>query len=444
MLPLQNFLDYIRQNALFDPQHRILLTVSGGKDSVLMVHLFKQAGFDFGIAHCNFGLRGGESQRDEHFVRTLAGLMDVPLHVTHFETKLFAAEHHVSTQMAARDLRYQWFEELKIEHQYDRIAVAHHQDDAIETVLLNLVRGTGIAGLHGILPARGHVIRPLLFLSRKRIDNLIAEHEIGFVEDSSNLSTAYARNKLRLDIIPRLKEINPNLQHTFEHNIRRFAETELVLQQAVENARLDICTVTATGLYLSIDKINQLEPKRLLLFEILKGYHFTEAVVDEVLAAAGKQSGTSFYSPTHRLTIDRGALIVTKITTGLQQPNQMVHPEDTRIVLADQVITLHYSDNISFENDPHKAFVDAGLLSFPLVVRFWQEGDRFKPMGMTNYKKISDFFIDQKIPVPQKGNIPIVINGNGDVVWVAGLRQDNRYKVTGTTKKVAIFEQKFN
>jgi len=444
MLPLQNFLDYIRQNALFDPQQRILLTVSGGKDSVLMAHLFKQAGFDFGIAHCNFGLRGGESQRDEHFVRTLAALLDVPLHVTHFETKKYAAEHKISTQMAARDLRYRWFEELRVAHKYDLIAVAHHQDDALETVLLNLVRGTGIAGLHGILPKRDHLIRPLLFLSRIGIDQLIEDNEIGFVEDSSNLSSTYARNKLRLDVIPRLKEINPKLEQTFEHNIRRFAETELVLQQAVETARLDICTVTTSGVYLSIEKIYRLEPKRLLLFEILKVYNFTETVVEEVLASAAKQSGTSFYSQSHRLTIDRDALIVTKITDGIAHLNHMVHPADTHITLATQVITLTYSDIISYENDPHKAFVDADRLNFPLVVRAWQDGDRFKPMGMNNYKKLSDFFIDQKVPVPQKENIPLVINGNGDVVWVAGLRQDNRYKVTGTTKKVAIFEQKFN
>lgn len=444
MLPLQNFLDYIRQNTLFAPQQRILLTVSGGRDSVLMVHLFKEAGFNFGIAHCNFGLRGGESQRDEHFVRTLAGVMDVPLHVTHFETKQYAADHKISTQMAARDLRYQWFETLRVEHQYDYIAVAHHQDDAIETVLLNLVRGTGIAGLHGILPKRDHLIRPLLFLSRKGIDELVEENEIGFLEDSSNQSTAYARNKIRLDVIPRLKEINPKLEHTFEQNIQRFAETELVLQQAADHARLNICTYTTDGVYLSIDKIGQLYPKRLLLFEILKIYNFTERVVEEVLASLGKQSGTSFYSASHRLTIDRDVLIVTTITAGLAHLNQMIHPADSHIVLDTQVITLRYSDIVSFENDPHKAFVDADRLSFPLVIRTWQEGDRFKPMGMNNYKKLSDFFIDQKIPVPQKENIPILVNGNGEVVWVAGLRQDNRYKVTGTTKKVAIFEQKFN
>jgi len=444
MLPLQNFLDYIRQNALFEPQHRILLAVSGGKDSVIMAHLFKQAGFSFGIAHCNFGLRGGESQRDEHFVRTLAALADVSVHVRHFETKRYAAEHKVSTQMAARDLRYAWFEELRVQHGYDRIAVAHHQNDVIETVLLNLVRGTGIAGLHGILPKRGNLIRPLLFLSRQDINQLAEDNEIGFVEDSSNLSTTYARNKLRLDVMPVLKGINPKLEQTFEHNIRRFAETEIVLQQAVEKAKKDICINNANGVYLSLDGIERLEPKRLLLYEILKSYSFTETVVDEVLAAGSKQTGTSFYSVTHRLTIDRDSLLLTAVATEQDFVNQMVHPEDTRIELTNQIITLHYSDIISFENDPRKAYIDADRLSFPMVIRSWQDGDRFRPMGMRNYKKISDFFTDQKIPLPRKAQIPLLINGNGDIVWVAGLRQDDRYKVTGTTKKVAIFEQKFN
>ena len=444
MLPLQNFLDYIRQNALFEPHHRILLAVSGGKDSVIMAHLFKQAGFSFGIAHCNFGLRGGESQRDEHFVRTLAALADVSVYVRHFETKRYAAEHKVSTQMAARDLRYAWFEELRVQHGYDRIAVAHHQNDVIETVLLNLVRGTGIAGLHGILPKRGNLIRPLLFLSRQDINQLAEDNEIGFVEDSSNLSTTYARNKLRLDVMPVLKGINPKLEQTFEHNIRRFAETEIVLQQAVEKAKKDICINNANGVYLSLDGIERLEPKRLLLYEILKSYSFTETVVDEVLAAGSKQTGTSFYSVTHRLTIDRDSLLLTAVATEQDFVNQMVHPEDTRIELTNQIITLHYSDIISFENDPRKAYIDADRLSFPMVIRSWQDGDRFRPMGMRNYKKISDFFTDQKIPLPRKAQIPLLINGNGDIVWVAGLRQDDRYKVTGTTKKVAIFEQKFN
>jgi tRNA(Ile)-lysidine synthase len=441
MLPLQSFAEYIRQNAMFGTGHKILLAVSGGKDSVLMVHFFKKAGFNFGIAHCNFGLRGGESQRDEHFVRTLAAIMDVPLYVTHFETKTYAASHKISTQMAARDLRYAWFEELRVNENFDFIAVAHHQDDAIETVLLNLVRGTGIAGLHGILPKRDHLIRPLLFLSRKEIDALISSHSIDYVEDSSNLSAHYSRNKLRLDVIPVLKEINPKLEETFARNIERFADTELVLQQRIAQLREDIFEERLNGVYLPIEKINVLRPQRLLVCELLKPYGFTEMVAEELLASLDKQSGTSFYSSTHRITIDRAELILSKLNE--QQGNLMVHRSDTTVQLGRQLIEITYTEQVIFENNVHKAFVDLDQMIFPLILRTWQEGDRFMPLGMKNYKKLSDFFIDQKVPLPEKENIPILVNGNGEIVWVTGLRQDNRYKVTATTKKVVIFEQKF-
>jgi tRNA(Ile)-lysidine synthase len=444
MLPLQNFLDFISQNSLFNPDQRILLAVSGGKDSVVMAHFFKEAGFKFGIAHCNFGLRGEESQRDERFVSSLASQLEVPLYVTHFGTKAYAAEHKVSTQMAARDLRYHWFEELRQQESYDYIAVAHHQDDAIETVLLNLVRGTGIAGLHGILPKRDYLIRPLLFLSRTGIDEIIHQNNYNFVEDSSNSSTAYARNKLRLDVIPLLKEINPNLEQTFEHNILRFSETEMVLQQTVAGLRTEICEERKDGIYLSLEKIKALNPKRLLLFELLKTYNFTETVVEDLVNSLTKQSGTSFYSASHRLTLNRDELLLTAIGKEEVYANRIIHPSDTAIVFGHQTFDISYSHQTGFENNPQKAFLDADQLIFPMILRTWQEGDRFMPIGMRNYKKLSDFFIDQKIPLPQKGSIPILINGNGDVVWIAGLRQDNRYKVTATTKKVAIFEQKLN
>lgn len=346
--------------------------------------------------------------------------------------------------MAARDLRYRWFEELRTQENYSYIAVAHHQDDAIETVLLNLVRGTGIAGLHGILPKRDFLIRPLLFLSRAGIDEAIQRKGYDFVEDSSNSGTAYDRNKLRLGVIPLLKEINPNLEQTFEHNILRFAETEMVLHQTVAQLRVTLFEEKKEGIYLSLEKIKALNPKRLLLFELLKVYGFTETVVEDLLSSLNKQSGTSFYSASHRLTLNRENLMLTAITAEEVYTNKMIHPSDTAVAFGNQVIEISYSELISFDNNPQKAFIDADRLIFPIIIRAWQEGDRFMPIGMRNYKKLSDFFIDQKIPLPQKDSIPILINGNGDVVWVAGLRQDNRYKVTATTKKVAIFEQKLN
>ena len=439
MLPLAQFTTYIKKNALFAKEDKILLAVSGGKDSVLMVQLFKLAGYQFSIAHCNFNLRGEEAQRDEAFVKLLAASLAVPFHVVHFDTKAYAEKHQISTQMAARDLRYAWFEEVRQAEKYDCIALAHHQNDSIETLLLNLTRGTGISGMHGILPKRGKLVRPLLFLSRVEIDHLIEEHAISFVEDSSNGSTKYARNKIRLQVIPQLREINPNLEHTFAQNIARFAETEEVLQQVIAQTRASLIKEQGEEVYLSIEKIKALQPQKLLFFELLAPYHFTSTVVDEILNALAKQSGISFYSHSHRATINREEVIISILP---KQQDQLVlmHPTDTSISIGGQIISLLYTDSAVIENNPNKAFVDLDKLIFPLVFRFRQDGDKFMPLGMKQYKKLSDFLIDEKVPLPKKEKVPLLLNGNGEMIWVAGLRQDNRYKVSTTTKKVAIFE----
>jgi tRNA(Ile)-lysidine synthase len=441
MFPLQQFITYIKTNALFTSDDKILLAVSGGKDSVLMAQLFKLAGYDFSIAHCNFNLRADEAQRDETFVKLLAASLSVPFYVTHFNTKAYASEHHISTQMAARDLRYQWFEQIRLELGYNYIAVAHHQNDSIETLLLNLTRGTGISGMHGILPKRDKVIRPLLFLSRIQIDQIIEENSIDFVEDSSNELNKYARNKIRLNVIPQLREINPNLEHTFVHNIRRFTEIEELLSQVIANKRIEISKEVNGDVYFNIEKIKMLRPQQLILFELLKGYHFTNFVVDEILESLDKQSGTSFYSNTHRATINRVELIISPLPKITAFEHQVMHSNNESVVIAgQQLISLQYSSSNLIEQNLKKAFVDLDKLIFPLIIRFRQDGDKFMPLGMKHYKKLSDFLIDQKIPLPQKEKVPLLINGNGEIIWVAGLRQDNRYKVSATTKKVAIFE----
>ncbi|WEK19784.1 MAG: tRNA lysidine(34) synthetase TilS [Candidatus Pedobacter colombiensis] len=441
MLPLQNFKDYICLNSLFNAKDKILLTVSGGKDSVLMVHLFKLSGFKFGIAHCNFNLRGAESQRDEEFVKMLAEKLDVPFHVTHFKTKEFAATHKVSTQMAARTLRYQWFEELREREQYKAIALAQHQDDAIETVLLNLTRGTGIAGLHGILPKRGKLIRPLLFLSSAEIADLISKQDIDFVEDSSNKSTDYARNKIRLKVIPHLKEINPGLEETFQHNIKRFADTELVLQHTVTKLKEEILKEKQGKFYISIKEIKALNPQHLLVFELLKPFDFSESVVAELLEGLDKQSGTAFFSVSHRIVVDRQELIINPLSDqNMVNKNQIIHSHDETVNFLGSQILITSSEDIQFKKSSNKAYVDTDKLIFPLVLRTWQAGDKFKPIGMNSYKKLSNFFIDEKIPLSDKDLIPILVNGNGELIWIAGWRQDNRYKLTEATKNVTIFE----
>lgn len=439
MFPVQQFTNYVSQHQLFNKTDHVLLAVSGGKDSVLMAQLFKLADFRFSIAHCNFNLRADEAQRDEAFVKLLAEQLEVPFHVIHFDTKTFAEKNGISTQMAARQLRYQWFEELRIQHNYQYIAVAHHQNDAIETVLLNLVRGTGISGMHGILPKRGYLVRPLLFLSRQQINELVDENRLAYVEDSSNNSNKYARNKLRLDVIPHLREINPNLEETFAKNIKRFAETEALLQQVVANTKQQIFKENNGIISIQIEDVLRLNPQKLLLFELLRPFLFTDEVVDEILASLAKQSGTSFYSTTHRITINREQLIISTLEKN-EEPLYYLHGEGELQIGYQKRINLRFSDNINFIASKEVAYTDADLLIFPLVVRYKDDGDKFKPLGMKIFKKLSDFFIDEKVPLPQKSKVPILINGNGEIIWVAGMRQDERYKLGATTKKVAIFE----
>jgi len=439
MLPLAQFQDYIEQQQLFANGSRILLAISGGKDSVLMLHLFKALGTDIGVAHCNFNLRADEAQRDEHFVKMLAQSLNLPFYVTHFDTKKYAEEHKISTQMAARDLRYNWFEEIRVKHVYDFIALAHHQNDAVETVLINLVRGTGIGGMHGILPKRAKLIRPLLFLNRAQINHIVETDNLEFVEDSSNLSSNYTRNKLRLEVIPQLKLINPNLESTFDKNIKRFAEIELFLKAQIEKLSNEIISIENDVSYISLEKIKALNPQKLLLFELLKPYNFIENVIEEIINSVDKQSGVKFYSFSHQATIDRKNLIISQIKPESQQ-HKLIHVKDLNFNFGNHHFRIHFANNLAIEISRNKIFVDESALEFPLIIRNWQNGDKFIPLGMKGFKKISDYFIDEKVPLHLKSTIPILVNGNGEIIWITGMRQDNRYKLTKSTKKVAIFE----
>ncbi|WP_426327520.1 tRNA lysidine(34) synthetase TilS [Pedobacter sp. R-06] len=441
MLPVKQFQDFIEQQQLFVRANKILLAISGGKDSVLMLHLFKAIGIDIGVAHCNFNLRADEAQRDESFVGLLAKNLGLPFYVTHFDTKKYAAENKISTQMAARDLRYNWFEEIRRKEGYDYIALAQHQNDAVETVLINLTRGTGISGLHGILPKRDLLIRPLLFLNRKQIDEIVRTNNIDFVEDSSNASTNYTRNKIRLQVVPHLQEINPNLEKTFAENISRFAELETFLNIQVQKLANKILNKRNDGIYIPLEEVSKLNPQKLLLYELLKPFNFGENVVQEILDSLRALSGTHFFSATHQAIINRSDLVIVEKNTSVTA-NQFIHPTTENIAFANDEISLTFIDELKFEINSNKAFVNADKLIFPLVLRNWQNGDKFIPLGMRNPKKVSDYFIDEKVPLHLKSVTPILVNGNGEIVWIAGMRQDNRYKLTTATKKVAIFELK--
>ena len=439
---LNHLLTFIKQHALFDPGERILLAVSGGRDSVLMAHLFNEAGFKFGIAHCNFNMRGDESMKDEQFVSDLAAKLDVPFFVTTFDTLGYSAENHISIQMAARDLRYQWLEEIRSDFGFRYIAIAQHQNDVMETMLLNLTRGTGIAGMHGILPKRDRIIRPLLFLSRDEINKIVQNKEYLYREDSSNESTKYARNKIRLEVIPVLKEINPSLEETFEANRKRFEDLEVLLENHTKELSEKLFKEIRPGEYeIELDGLKNLRPMDTLLYSLFHPYGFSEAVLADLKSSWNGGPGKIFSSASYDLNLDRNKLVLTRKKNNV--PEIRINSGKTSLKWNERLYKVDELPISRFKirNVPSIAQLDLDLLQFPMTLRSWKDGDRFQPLGVKGTKKLSDFFIEQKIPLNRKNSIGILQNGNGDIVWIAGLRIDERYKITSNTKKVFIFEQ---
>ncbi|WP_026896953.1 tRNA lysidine(34) synthetase TilS [Daejeonella oryzae] len=439
MTELERFLSFIKQHALFGESERILLAVSGGRDSVLMSHLFKQAGYHFGIAHCNFNLRGEESIADEEFSSDLAFKLDVPFYGTSFKTEEYARENHISIQMAARDLRYQWLEEIRNDFDYRYIAVAQHQNDVVETVLLNLTRGTGIAGMHGILPKRGKIIRPMLFLTRDEINDSVEKGNLSYREDSSNSSTKYARNKIRLEVIPKLKELNPHLEETFLNNTKRFADLEILLNNTLQNLRTKIFQNLDSDEYrINLDDLKNLNPLNTLLFGLFQPFGFSEAVLNDLVKSWEGNSGKMFYSSTHRLILDRKSVLLSPRLT--EKITNYTLNEAGEFSWNNSFYNSFVTDagNHQLIKEKHVLQADYSLLIFPLIFRTWQAGDFFYPLGMKNKKKLSDFFIEQKIPLTKKQEVGILVNGNGDIIWICGYRPDDRYKIRKATEKVFI------
>ena len=440
MLPVKKFTDFIEKNALFTPDSKILAAVSGGMDSVLMAHLLKAAAYNFSIAHCNFQLRGDEAIADQEFTNNLANQLRVPFHTINFDTKSYATDKKISIQMAARELRYQWFMQISQQAGYDVIALAHHQNDAVETILLNLTRGTGIAGLHGILPKNGLLVRPLLFLKREEIADIVNENKLSYVEDSSNASAKYARNKIRLEVMPKLKELNPALEETFEQNLERFRDLELLLDERLSELKKDLFRFNDGELHIPIAEIKKLKPLPLLLYGLLQGYGYNKTTVDDIISALDKHAGRSFDSAVYRLILDRDLLILTEKIPQLSTP-VMINKPDHEVRYQNYKVTILHDDSpLIIKDNPLAVSIDAGLLVYPLTLRAWQQSDQFKPLGMKTSKKLSDFFIHEKVPLHKKQEIPLLVNGNGEIMWIGGYRLDERYKVSTKTKKVTIFE----
>ncbi len=437
---LNRLQQYIIEQNLFQVNEKILLAVSGGKDSVLMAHLFNKLGYSFSIVHCNFGLRKSESDRDEEFVKKLATEFKVSFYSKKFDTEAYAQNNRISIQMAARELRYQYFENVRKENQYYKIAIAQHQNDAIETVLLNLVRGTGIAGLHGIMSNRGYIIRPLMCFNQTEIQDLIKEFHISFVEDSSNASSKYMRNYIRHKVIPELKTLNQNLEETFNTNIKYFNQLEVFLQQQVHQIEEKLFICEGSEIRISIKELKALQPIELLVYELFKAFGFNSSMVASFIKVLDSQAGKQFLTQTHHILIDRDYVFV-KHLMDINNEECDWPIEANSISFQQKYFSRYEVETLSDLKLPkNKMIADASKLIYPLKLRMWKIGDSFIPFGMKKSKKLSDFFVGEKLSVFDKAQVLILVNGNGEIIWVCGKRSDERYKVESNTKKIIIFD----
>ena len=431
---------YIQDHQLLTQKGRIIVGVSGGTDSVVMLHVLMSLGYDCVIAHCNFHLRMDESDRDELFVRDLAKELKVPYYSVDFETTKYAEEHKISIEMAARDLRYAWFYELLYNHDAQAIAVAHHADDSIETMLMNLVRGTGLKGLTGIQPRNHKVVRPLLCCNRLELETYLVRFDLDHIEDSTNASVDYQRNKFRNEVLPLLAEINPSVRQTLYDSLERFEGIWAIYQQSID-AMKQLIVRNGPGLVkMDIDAIKIQEHIPTLMYELLHPYGFGPAVIEQVTGQLDGESGKVFFSETYRLIKDRKYLLISKIDDNPAQDFMIT--EDETVIEFPFLLKINkqpVTPDFEVSKEITRIHVDASRLTYPLVLRRWKEGDTFFPFGMKQRKKVSDFFIDNKLSLFEKEHSWILVSNN-EIVWIVGQRLDNRFCVTNETMEVVEFK----
>ena len=415
---------YIDNEHLFSSKAHIIVALSGGADSVALLHILHTLGYNCEAAHCNFHLRKEESDRDERFVRDLCATMKIPLHIVHFETEQYATENKISIEMAARELRYRWFAEIKKQTNADVIAVAHHQDDSVETVLLNLIRGTGINGLLGIRPKNGDIVRPLLCIDRKEIIDYLQSTGQQYVTDSTNLQDEYTRNKIRLNLLPLMQEINPAAKEHIIDTSNYLNDVVRIYNKGIDEGKQRIMekgNIRITAL------LNEPAPET-LLFEILYPLGFNPAQTKNILTALNKQAGKQFISKEGwRITKDREYLLIDKKEEKEYPPFKLIREE------------REYTRDFIISRDKHIAYFDADKLVAKLSLRKWQTGDTFIPFGMKGKKKVSDYLTDRKFSVIRKEQQWILCCGD-KIAWVIGERTDNRFRIDGNTKRVIILK----
>ncbi len=432
------FRKFIKENDLFKPTDPILLSVSGGIDSMVMLYLFHREGYKIAVAHCNFTLRGSDSDGDEAFVRDYAESKKIPFYSKRFATKQYAKNHKISIQMAARELRRKWFENLCRQHGFVYYATAHHLNDQTETFFINLFRGTGISGIHGILPKVGNLIHPMMYTWKKDIIRFARIKRIPYRLDKSNLTSDYERNAIRNHLLPAVRQIHPEFEKTLNQNIQSFRKTEMIYRQRINEVVGRIAETTPEKTRISILKLNDLEEASTYLFEILSAFNFNKPVVEDIYKSLSAGSGKTFYSPTHRLIIDREYLIVEPDSSEKPEiPDILIHPSDQKL---DSPLHLAFKKykreaDTKVSSDPGVGMFDFDQLRFPLQIRKWQKGDFFYPLGMKNRKLLSDFFIDNKFSLFQKEKTWLLVSDN-KIAWVIGHRIDDRFKIIPETRNI--------
>jgi tRNA(Ile)-lysidine synthase len=435
---LDRFKNFLIEQKLCSFGDRVLLAVSGGIDSVIMAHLFHEAGVDCAIAHCNFQLRGEDSVADELFVRSLADSLEMPVYVKQFDVDELAAEKGISVQMAARELRYRWFGEIIQLQSFTVVATAHNQNDSVETMLLNLSRGTGIRGLSGIPVRNGNIIRPLLFATRKEILSYQQAGQLAYREDASNQETKYRRNKIRHDVIPVLEQINPGFISTMTGNMNRLNETFLIYRQSIDQKRKALFSEEHDSASIQISGLKSLSPLKTWLYELFSVYGFTRSQCEEIEHIMDSEPGRRSISPSHQLYKDRDRLILVKTKPDSFDRYYLDSPEKiSALPFSMDLQVMERSELREIPGEASTACLDYDKIQFPLTIRHWNHGDYFFPLGMEQIKKLSDFFVDQKIPVPEKERTWILASGK-EIVWIMGHRIDNRFRITDETSRVLL------
>lgn len=436
----QQFETYIRTHQLLTPQSHVLLAISGGADSMVMLHLFEQLNYPIAIAHCNFQLRGHDAVRDEEFVLQYAHAHHIPVHHIRFNTIEYCKEHNISIEMGARQLRYEWFDRLMKQHHYTCLATAHHMDDSLETFFLNAIRKTGISGLHGILPRSGYIIRPLLFCTKKDILLYARDHHLQYQEDYTNKEDDVQRNFIRLNIIPLFEQLRPDFKSNLNATTRILYEQEQIYNRHIADVKQQIMHTEGDNYIINIAQLTTLQPTATYLYECIRHYGFNYSQAQNIASSLQLNEEKCFSSPLYTLIKTRTRLVIKPISHNTETADTCIclHDINDLASIGIQAELQLYTDNFTFENNGNTAYFDYDKLQFPFSMRAWHSGDYFYPIHGKGKKKISDFFTNIKLNSEQKQQVRLLLHANNDILWVMGYRSDNRYAVTANTHTILV------